>query len=523
MSRSTMSYASPSAIARNARYKSALIDEDVNNKLDFMDTLTSNVIVTLDMLQKNKENRENILRVEESASELGFEYNPRSQTFTKVDEYKTDAESGFMVIPFDRMNVFSKKAELGGISLEEELFGEDLDKGKRFYMSDKELQRHMETVDGDDTSIFSRGDRVRSSEILSSFDYFNKTAHLRDYQEEHYQEETSGIRGALQRIVPGGETGYQGGLSEEEFKTMQPEIYGDLSTVSPETLSTAFDTHFGSQGDFYGAVQSGDIELDKSEKLGYLGRYGDTEIAKVGDQWAHVNTSEARMLAIDPTYANRLASQVPSPTYNPDTGLPEYFLGDLGQMAMTGASIAGPAAEGGTFLGMGAGTLGTLGMLGMAGGMVMKGIMGSQAAREKGKILGQQIGNLRGALEDVGVEKTEGIADIHEQRDVAMQSLSEQAEQGYEDLGKSAQSVIRRGKGLKTGQAESVVAEGKEALSSKIESQESGILEQADQQIEGMAAQSDQQMADIMLNLDQLEADYKQNKKKRTFLGAMMG
>jgi len=523
MSRSTMSYASPSAIARNARYKSALIDEDVNNKLKFWDELSANVLLTLDMLEQNKNRRKNLLKIEEEASELGFEYNPRSQTFTKVDEYKPENERGFMVIPFDKMNVFSKKAELGGISLGEELFGENSDKGKRFYMSDKELQRHMQTVDEDDLNIFNRSDHKKSSEILSSFDYFNKTAHLRDYQKEHYQEETPGIKGALQRIVPGGKTGYQEGLSEEEFQTMRPEIVGDLSTLSPEALSTAFDRHFGSQGDFYGAVQSGDIELDKSEELGYLGRYGDTEIAKVGDQWAHVNPSEARMLAIDPTYVNRLTSQVPSPTYNPDTGLPEYFLGDLGQMAMTGASIAGPAAEGGTFLGMGAGTLGTLGMLGMAGGMLMKGFMGSQAAVEKSKILGQQIGNLRGALEDVGTEKAEGIFDIHEQRDKAVQSLAEQAEQGYEDLGKSAQSVIRKGKGLKTGQAESVIAEGKEALSSKIESQESGILEQADEQIEGMAAQSDQQMADIMLNLDQLQADYRANKKKTNFFGAMMG
>ena len=121
--------------------------------------------------------------------------------------------------------------------------------------------------------------------------------------------------------------------------------------------------------------------VDAALAVKRAGRYGDTEII-------HINRTEY----------DELVRQWGKPTINPDTGLPEFFLGKIGKILGKVAKIALPIAAM-AIPGIGPAIGGALGLSGAAAGAVGSGLLGAASgALGGGGLKGALTGGLAGGL-----------------------------------------------------------------------------------------------------------------------------
>ena len=266
-------------------------------------------------------------------------------------------------------------------------------------------------------------------------------------------------------------------------------IRGDLSKFTLEDYQKEYGEDFGSVQDFYGRLQTDpQMETGLSDPR-YFGRYGDTEIAKVGGEWRHVNPTEYKKLIMDPSFEQTL---IDSPyTINTVTGLKEHWIGAAISAIGTGIGWLNQNASG-------------LGLATSALGYVSNAASTAQANKRKIGNIDDTIQALSDKTTELQSDKAESVTDLIDAKNEQLQSLSVSTESALESLSASAQKAERMGKGLKTAAGENLVTEGKETISASVTQTRDQLLRETEEQEKAVVDKLDTQISDVAANVEQL-------------------
>lgn len=463
-----------SAIRSANAAEAKVLDSIHQERTKFVSDLSDTVALALVELDQHNEKIEDEMTTKTIADNYGFTYNSFEKTFTKT------IDNNFVRVPLDDMVSYNKISRDTGQTFEN-LFS-------------KPSIVKLHTLKDEDVI-----------DLVSDYvDY--KGSYLKSSKRETKEKTAFGKQ--LQSYLPQGTVlkDFQDSLDQSKLISNQDEL---LSAIN-----TTYKQQYGNIDEYYADVESGLIDANMLNSVASFGKHGDKYIAMVDGELAHINEKEMYLKQIYGNDADEMIKASGSGTINKTTNLREYYNQPQSTMGEGGGGSSG-GSSGGKLAALGSMLVGGTGL--QLATMAFNAIEGHQAdSRRVGQIDGE-LSELANSLKNTQNEKISATESIIDSAGLEVDSLTSSAGDSLNALTSNYESTVKSGKGLKTGDQDTMLEGAKSQVSDQVVSALDSIESKTNLQVEGTADKYDQQVADIERYEQQLRNEKEQLKGKFTY------
>jgi len=470
-----MSKKSPSLSAiRSANAAEARVLQNIHTeRKQFVSDLSDTVAMAVVSLDDHKENVKEASITKQIAGDYGFTFDSKSRKFTKVQNGTPISVSFDDMISYKNISMRTDQ-NLNQIFLKPSIL-------KLHTLSTESILDNINTYLNPKKPKFGRR-------------LFNKRT----------TKKLAASKKNMSSIMEGDLLDFENSLSNVKEINSSDELLDSVNETYGKT--------YGNLDEYYSDIKLGNV---KADKLASVGKHGDQYITMVNNELAHVNKEELYLKQVLGDKADEYIMENGAGTISSISGLKMYYTSNNNPSttSMESPSLLDTAlAAGGTAVAaVGVGSI-------IQGGMMAyNAIEGHQADSRRVGQINSELSELANSLKNTQNEKITATDSIISGAGLEVDSLTSSAGDSLNALTKGYESTVKSGKGLKTGDQDTMLVSSKNQVKDQVSSALNKIEESTQLKVQETGGQYDQQVADIERYEEQLRNEKEQLKGKFTY------